>query len=46
MQISQYGNQVQNYITSKTFTLPKLTEKNNHTGTARGSTSNGNFSVW
>jgi hypothetical protein len=38
--------QGQNYITGKKITLPKMTEVNYRTGTARGSTGNVNFSVW
>jgi hypothetical protein len=38
--------QGQNYITGKKITLPKMTEKKDHTGTGGGITGNANFSVW
>jgi hypothetical protein len=46
MQICQYGNPGQNYITGKKITLPKMKAKIFRTDTVRGITGNGNLLVW
>jgi hypothetical protein len=45
MQICQYGNPAQNYITGIKITLPKMTEKMFRTNTVRGVTGIGILSV-
>jgi hypothetical protein len=46
MQICQYGNPGQNYITGKKITLPKMEAKYFHTDTLTGVTGNRNLLVW